>query len=86
MQATLRKPRSKAERFALVLAVALVILDLRAHPEFVPPIIFAFSLGLASVIAGALLAAVMIAWRSLRQAGPSAGPFAREDFESRRER
>ena len=89
MGATVRQPISKARRIVSLLGLLVVVLvlvyDLRANPEFGPPIIFGFSLGLVGLAGGAALAAVFIGWRWFRDAGLSGGANGRKDRGLRRE-
>jgi len=73
MVTLVQKPVSSTKRLAsfvaLVIAIAVIALNVRAHPEFGPPIIFGFSLAAVGLIGGSLLAIVMVVFRWCRRGG-----------------
>jgi hypothetical protein len=89
MGATLSKPISRTKRIlsliVFLVATVVVLLDLRANPQFGPPIVFGFGLGLVGLAAGAVLASVIIGWRWFRHADVPAGAGGSENPGSRRE-
>ncbi len=68
-----QKPISRTKRLVslvvFAIALAVIAVNLRGHPEFGPPIIFGFSLAVVGLIGGSLLAIVMVAFRWFRRAG-----------------
>ena len=60
----MRKPAA-----LLVLSVALLVIayNLRAYPQFGPPILFGFSLGVVGLVGGAIASLVVLAVRVRRE-------------------
>lgn len=89
MGTTHRQPISQTKRMvsliAFLVAVAVVLLKLRANPQFGPPIVLGLSLGLVGLAGGALLASVIIWWRWFRHANVSVEAGGSEDPGSGRE-